>query len=121
LRRANAGFEKELAVSSGTTVLDKVLSELEYEFGGQEGEGEVSTQTSWFWVDAWQLSPFFAKLDQQEFQNTPAYAQQIVTGMCISLSNQYPGSRIGIRCLRWTGSSWTACGSIVYSPCVSYP
>jgi len=109
---------EENSMSRNTAVLDGILSELEYEL---ESESEYeSPQTSWFYVDAYQLSPFFAQLTQQEFQGTPDYAQNIVTGMCVSLSNQYPGSQIAIRCQRWTGSSWTKCSSITYSPCASY-
>jgi len=105
-------------MSRNTAVLDGILSELEYEL---ESESEYeSPQTSWFFVDAYQLSPFFAQLTQQEFQGTPDYAQNIVTGMCVSLSNSYPGAQIAIRCQRWTGSSWTKCSSITYSPCASY-
>jgi hypothetical protein len=104
-----------------TTILDNVLSELEYELE-HESEGEYeSADTSSFSVDAFQLSPFFAQIGQQKFQGTPDYAQNMVTGMCNQLSKQHPGSKIGIRCLRWTGSSWTKCGSIVYSPCTIYP
>jgi hypothetical protein len=105
-------------MSRNTAVLDGILSELEYEL---ESESEYeSPQTSWFFVDAYQLSPFFAQLTQQEFQGTPDYAQNIVTGMCVSLSNANPGAQIAIRCQRWTGSSWTKCSSITYSPCASY-
>jgi hypothetical protein len=103
-------------MSRNTAVLDGILSELEYEL---ESESEYES-LPWFYVDAYQLSPFFAQLDQKEFQGTPDYAQRQVNGMCISLSNSYPGAKIGIRCQRWTGSSWTKCDSITYWPCASY-
>jgi len=105
-------------MSRNMAVLDGILSELEYEL---ESEREYeSPQTSWYYVDAFQLSPFYAQLDQKEFQGTPDYAQRQVNGLCISLSNSYPGAKIAIRCQRWTGSAWTKCDPITYWPCVSY-
>ena len=103
-----------------STILDTVLSELEFELE-HESEGEYESATSWFSVEAFQLSPFFAQLaDPQRFQGTPDYAQNMVTGACNQFSKLYPASKIGI-CLRWTGSSWVKCASLLYSPCTVYP
>jgi len=96
-----------------TSVVDSlVLEEL-----GALDELE-SLEQSYFYVDAYRLMPTFRFLQSTgPWWATQEKAGRVLTGMCVSWANNNPTWRIGVRCLRWTGSTWVRCGFANIMPC----
>lgn len=79
-----------------------------------------SPQTSYFYVDAYQIMPdgsyrFLQKT--KPWIATEAEAGRIATGMCVKWANNNPTWKVGVRCYRWTGRAWTKCGFWNITPC----
>jgi len=96
---------------------DEYEGEYEYETPQDPSAG---TQ-SYFWVEGFQVTPtgYVSIQSNGPFWGTQGYANNATAGMCQSLMNSFPGWKIGVRCLRWTGSTWVPCGLVRAIACPS--